>query len=369
MRKKGRQVVIREYGKPFEIQEYDVPDPEPGDILLRITQAGICGSDLHTWRGDTAQNIIPPEGRAMGHEGTGVVHKLGQGVTTDALGTPLREGDRVIHTAIMPCGHCPQCLRGEDNLCPNRGARPVGQFPYFVGTYADYYYVTPRQPVFRVPDELSDEVLGPVNCAMGTVTQGLNVAGTREKHYVVIQGTGGLGLAAIAMAKDMGADRVIVLDRLENRLRLAEEFGADHTINIEEFNTPETRVARVRELTRGRGADVGVELVGHASLLSEGIEMLTNGGTFVEIGLYFGGQTIPFDPSVLVTTGKRIVGSIMYRPVLMSTILDFLVRNRNKLPFEKMISHKFKLEDVNDAFQQAEWDQRQTQVTRAVLVP
>ena len=79
----------------------------------------------------------------MGHEGTGVVHKLGQGVTTDALGTPLREGDRVIHTAIMPCGHCPQCLRGEDNLCPNRGARPVGQFPYFVGTYADYYYVTP----------------------------------------------------------------------------------------------------------------------------------------------------------------------------------------------------------------------------------
>ncbi len=103
---KGRQVILRAYGQPFEIQEYDVPDPGPGDIVLRITQAGICGSDLHTWRGDTENNPVPPQGRAMGHEGTGVVYKLGQGVTTDALGSPLHEGDRVIHTAILPCQHC-----------------------------------------------------------------------------------------------------------------------------------------------------------------------------------------------------------------------------------------------------------------------
>src|SRR5918912_1554886 len=152
---KGRQVVIREYGKPFEIHEYDVPDPRPGDILLKVTQAGICGSDLHTWRGDTENNPIPPQGRAMGHEGSGVVHKLGQGVTTDALGNPLHEGDRVIHTAIIPCHHCPQCLRGDHNLCVNRVPRTVGEFPYSIGTFADYYNVTPRQPVFKVPDELS----------------------------------------------------------------------------------------------------------------------------------------------------------------------------------------------------------------------
>ena len=84
---------------------------------------------------------------------------------------------------------------------------------------------------------------------------------------VVLMGAGGLGIHATAMAKERGADRVIVLDRLENRLALAEEFGADHTINIEEFNTPETRVRRVRELTRGRGADVVMELVGRADLL------------------------------------------------------------------------------------------------------
>jgi D-arabinose 1-dehydrogenase-like Zn-dependent alcohol dehydrogenase len=128
----GRQVILRAYGQPFEIQEYDVPDPGPGDIVLQITQAGICGSDLHTWRGDTEANPVPPQGRAMGHEGTGVVYKLGQGVTTDALGQPLQEGDRVIHTAILPCQHCPQCLRGDHNLCENRVLRTVGEFPYLV---------------------------------------------------------------------------------------------------------------------------------------------------------------------------------------------------------------------------------------------
>ena len=366
---KGRLAVIREYGKPFEIVEYDVPDPEPGAVLLRITQAGICGTDLHTWRGDTRQSPIPPEGRAMGHEGTGVVYKMGEGVTSDALGAPLHEGDRVIHSAIFPCNHCHNCLRGDPNLCSNRSPRTVGQHPYFVGTYADYYYLPPGHAVFRVPDELSDDVLGPVNCAMGTVTQGLVVAGTRQGQSVVIQGAGGLGLSAAAMAKDMGADRVIVLDRLENRLELAEEFGADFTINIEEYNTPESRLSRVLELTNGRGADVVLELVGLAELLPEGISMLRNGGTFVEIGLYFPGRTITFDPSTIVLSGKRLIGSIMYPPILMATILDFLVRTRDKLPFHKMVSHKFALADISEAFVQAEWDQRQTQVTRAVLVP
>ena len=117
-----------------------------------------------------------------------------------------------------------------------------------------------------MPDELRDSILGPVNCALGTVTEGLLRAGVETGDSVVVQGAGGLGLYATAMAKDMGADRVIVLDRLENRLRLAEEFGADHTINIEEYNTAETRVDRVKELTRGRGADVVIELVGRAEL-------------------------------------------------------------------------------------------------------
>ena len=98
---KGRVVVCREYGKPFEIEEYDVPNPEPGAVLLRMTQAGICGSDLHVWRGDQVNVPLPPTGRAMGHEGTGAIAQLGEGITTDTLGTPVHEGDRVVYSSAQ----------------------------------------------------------------------------------------------------------------------------------------------------------------------------------------------------------------------------------------------------------------------------
>jgi D-arabinose 1-dehydrogenase-like Zn-dependent alcohol dehydrogenase len=365
---KGRVVVCKEYGKPFEIEEYEVPEPEPGAVLLRMTQAGICGSDLHVWRGDQVNVPLPPTGRAMGHEGTGVVEQLGEEVTTDSLGTPIKEGDRIMYSAVFPCYRCHLCLRGDTNWCVNRGYAAAGVYPYFTGTYADFLYLPPRHPIFRVPDELPDEFLGPVNCAMGTITQGLLRARAEEGQYVVIQGAGGLGLNATAMAKDMGADRVIVLDRLENRLQLAEEFGADYTINIEEYNTPETRIRRVWELTNGRGADIVMELVGRAELLAEGIDMLSNGGTFVEIGDIVRGREVSIDPSKLLR-GKSIVGSLMYRPALLPTLLSFLARNQHKLPFHKIVSHQFPLAEVNEAFVQAEWNQRQTDITRAMLVP
>jgi len=367
---KGRVVVVKEYGKPFEIQEYDVPEPENGAVLLRMTQAGICGSDLHTWRADQSQEHlpIPVNGRVMGHEGTGVIEVLSDNVATDTLGTPVQQGDRVIYSAVFPCYRCHLCLKGDTNWCANREYPTAGVHPYFTGTYADFLYLPPRHPFFRVPDELPDEILGPVNCAMGTVTTGLQRAQLGEGEYVVIQGAGGLGVHATAMAKDMGAHKVIILDRLENRLQLAEEFGADHTINIEEFNTPETRVRRVWELTGGRGADVVVELVGRAELLSEGIDMLSNGGTFIEIGDIVRGKEVSIDPSKLLS-GKNIMGSRMYRPSLIPTLLSFLVRNQDKLPFDKLVSHKFPLADVNDAFAKAEWSQTQTEITRAMLIP
>ena len=366
---RGRTVVIKEYTKPFVIEEYDVPDPEPGAIVLKITQAGVCGSDLHTWRGDQVANPLPPNGRVMGHEGTGVVAKLGPGVSTDSLGRPISEGDRLMYAAIVPCNRCYQCLRGEHNWCAGRsGYREAGVHPYFVGTYGDYYYIGPTQPVFAVPPELSDEVLGWVNCAMGTVTEGLMQANASEGDYVVIQGAGGLGLNATAMAKDMGAHKVIVLDRLENRLKLAEEFGADHTINIEEWNTPEARRDRVWELTEGRGANIVVELVGRADLLLEGIEFLTNGGTFVEIGDIVPGRTVAIDPSTLLR-GKKIIGSAMYRPSLLPLMMEMLVKNQKKVPYHKIVSNTYPLADVNRAFEEAEWNERQTQVSRAMLVP
>src|SRR2546430_55827 len=109
---------MREQHKPFVIEEYPVPDLERGAVLVRITQAGLCGSDLHVLHG-VANLTFPEGGRLMGHEGCGVVERLGAGVTADALGQPLTEGDRVIHSAVQPCGHCYYCQRGEPNWCPS----------------------------------------------------------------------------------------------------------------------------------------------------------------------------------------------------------------------------------------------------------
>ena len=368
---KGRAVLFMGARQPFQITEYDVPDPEPGAIVLKITQAGICGSDLHSWRGDGIPAPVPEGGRPTGHEGTGVIYKLGAGVTTDALGKPIKEGDRLMYSSISPCGHCFQCLQGNQNWCVQgffaRGV--AGQFPYFTGTYADYYYIRPNQPVFRVPDELPDSVLGFVNCAMGTVTEGLMRADCKEGDYVVVQGAGGLGMNAVAMAKDMGAHRVIVLDRLEGRLELAREFGADYTINIDqEWTTPEMRRQRVMELTENRGADIVMELVGRSELFTEGMTYLANGGTFVEIGNIVRGNPIPFDPSTILA-GKKIIGSAMYRPRLLPLMLETLVKKQGKLPYEKIVSHTFPLAEINAAFEQAEWADRQTAVTRSMLVP
>jgi D-arabinose 1-dehydrogenase-like Zn-dependent alcohol dehydrogenase len=370
----GRAALFMGPRKPFEITEFPVPDPEPDAIVMKVTQAGICGSDLHRWRSEGVPGAQAPEtpvgGRTTGHEGTGVIYKLGSNVKTDALGRSLREGDRIVYSAIAPCGHCNPCLKGNGNWC-TQGFFPrsnTGEFPYFTGTYADFYYIRPTQLVFQVPDELDDAVLGSVNCAMGTVTEGLMRADCKQGDYVVIQGAGGLGLNAVAAAKDMGAHRVIVIDRLQSRLDLAIEFGADSVINIEKDSpTPELRREHVMELTDGKGADICVELVGRSDLFIEGLSFLGNGGTFVEIGNILGG-TVPFDPSSILA-GKRIIGSAMYRPRLLPVMLETLVKQQGKVPYEKIASHSFPLEEINTAFEQAEWLDRQTSVTRCMLIP
>src|SRR3972149_3236211 len=288
---KGRVVVCTGPRAPFEIEEFDVPDPEPGAVVLKITQAGICGSDLHIWRGEPT--AAPTSGKQkQGHEGPGVACRLGEGV------------------------------------------------------------------------------LGFVNCAMGTVREGLMQAGCKGGDSVIVQGAGGLGLNATAMAKAMGAYRVIVIDRLEHRLQLAREFGGDETINIDqEWRTPEARIQRVWELTDGWGADIVMELVGRSDLLLEGLEYLGNGGTFVEIGNIVRDNPVPFDSSAIIRSSKRIIGSVMYPPRLIPLMLDTLVKNKGKKPYEKIVSHWYPLGEVNRAFEEAEWLGRQTPATRSVLEP
>jgi threonine dehydrogenase-like Zn-dependent dehydrogenase len=368
---KGRAAVFFGPGKPFQIQELPLPEVEPEAILVRVALANVCGSDLHFWRGD-APLTLPPDGWIFGHEMTGRVARLGARVKTDSLGRPLAEGDRVAYTYFYPCGRCPACLGREPAACLVKIGRPLGPsaFPHFHGAFAEYYYLKPGGAVFRVPDELPDEMVAPVNCALSQVIFGLHKASFRFGDTLVIQGAGGLGVQAAAVAKDMGASVVIVVDRIPGRLELARAFGADHTIDIAEVVDRKERVGLVRTLTGGAGADVVCDFVGFPEVIPEGIEMLRQGGTYLEIGTISRGAKVELEPASLVWGAKRIVGVIMYDPWVIPRALDFLARNRARWPFGRLISHRYPLEKINEAFSQSEWHAKDApNITRAALVP
>jgi L-iditol 2-dehydrogenase len=368
---RGKAAVFFGPGKPFEIRELTLPEVEPDAVVIRVSLANVCGSDLHFWRGD-APLRLPDDGWIFGHEMTGRVAHLGSKVKTDSLGRPLKEGDRVAYTYFYPCGRCAVCLNNEPANCPAKIERPrgPGEFPHFHGAFAEYYYLRPGGALFKVPDALPDELVSPVNCALSQVIFGLQRAGLGFGDSVVIQGAGGLGIQAAAVAKDMGAATVIVVDQIAGRLELARAFGADETINIREMTERKDRVNLVRKITGGAGADVACDFVGFPQVIPEGLDMLRAGGTYLEIGTISRGAKVELEPAQLVWGAKTIVGVIMYDAAVIPRALDFLVRNRTRWPFDKLVSHKYPLEQINTAFADSEWHGRETtSITRAALVP
>jgi len=364
---KGKAAVFTGAGRPMEIREFPVTDPEPGAIIVRVTMANICGSDLHMWKGETVLGMGPGPW-ILGHEMTGKVFRLGEGVRTDFTGQPLAEGDRVVYAYYRPCGRCYICLKGDRAACPQRFPSSwlsAEVPPHFNGAYAEYYYLMPGQPVFKVPDELSDEEVAPVNCALSQVIYGLHCVKVEFGDTVVIQGAGGLGLYACAVAREMGAGRVIAIDRLKNRLEMALSFGADEVIDMGELTSPRDRLRRVRELTGGWGADVVVEVAGVPQAVTEGIPMLRMAGRYLWIGNISRGPTAEIDPSTIILGNRRIIGVATYEAWAIPKALDFLKRTRDRYPFNRLLSHKFRLEEINEAFEMAS----RGEVTRAAMIP
>jgi D-arabinose 1-dehydrogenase-like Zn-dependent alcohol dehydrogenase len=351
----------------MEIKEYPVPEPGPGAILVKVTMANICGSDLHQWRGEidlAASGVTLPA--IIGHEMTGKVAGLGEGVSQDSAGEPLAVGDRVVYRYFIPCGRCPVCLRGEDAACPanSRYITSADDPPHFTGAYAEYYYLRPNQTIFKVPATLTDQMVAPANCALSEVIYGLEKVRVGFGDTVVIQGAGGLGIYATAVAKEMGADKVIVVDGIAERLELAGAFGADELVHMEEYGTPKERLNRVRELTHRKGAEVVVELVGFPQVMEEGLNMLARGGRYLEIGNVSPGKTFALDPAMLVYNSRSITAVIFYGPDTLKKALDFLNRTRDKYPFEKILSRTYPLEEINRAFE----EQDRGLVSRAAIV-
>ena len=366
----GRAMVTVATGAPMELREYPVREPRADEILVRVTIAGICGSDLHMWRGEVPW--FQPHPGIQGHEMAGVVAALGAARTTDSLGRPLAVGDRVTYTYYIPCGECPACIHGVAG-CPNRyrhrNTITADDDPHFLGAFADHHYVKSGQWIFKVPDELPDTLVAPVNCALAQVVYGLHRIGVWLGDTVVVQGAGGLGLHAVAVARDMGASRVVAIDAVPERLALAREFGADLTIDLREHPTAAARVRLVREFTHGMGADVCVEVAGVPHVVQEGLEMLRVGGRYLWMGNIVPGAAASIIPHDATRQPKLIQGVLTYERWAIPRALDWLTRAQHRYPLHKLVSQTFPLEQINEAFAQAEWLAGRGQVGRIAIAP
>lgn len=352
----GRAALFHGPGKPIELREFPVASPSRGDFLVRIRRTNICGSDLHAWSGHFD---IPSLGgqlpTILGHEACAEIVELGAERQTDSAGAVLQPGDRVVFSHFTVCGACYYCLMGKSEACQKRWMAMTScatEAPHFVGMFADYYYVREGSIVLRVPDDLPDSVVVGANCAVAQIVFAFDQAGIRAGHSVIIQGAGGLGLYAAAIARERGASPIIVVDRVPERLALALEFGANEIIDMNKHQSAKERIRLVRGLTGGYGADVAVELAG-AEAISEGMSYIAPTGTYILIGSVAAGQRVDLDPARIVLRNMRMIGSCYYRPYALKEAVSFLSRNRVRVPFEKMNAQTYGLEDINVAFSDA----------------
>ncbi|MBV8084723.1 MAG: zinc-binding dehydrogenase [Chloroflexi bacterium] len=373
MAKTGLSAVWHDDGKRWEIRELPVPETEPDAVSIRVQATSVCGSDLHLWRGDGVRpEDGPREPFVFGHEMMGTVAELGSRITTDSLRRPLKEGDRVAFAYFFPCMRCYNCIRGEMGACKFRvGRKPLSEWNVCNGGFAQYYYLRAPQFLFKLPHELDDAAAAPVNCALAQVMEAFHIAKPRFGDNVVIQGAGGLGVNAAAVAHDMGANKVISIDGQAPRLELAKRCGATDTIDIRQFPTPEARIERVMELTNGIGADIVIELVGFPTAVEEGVQMVRQRGTYLEVGHISPNSIARLDVQKLVSNQLRFFAIQHYDPWIIPNSIDFLMRTRDKYPLTKVISHQFPIDKIDDAFKTAEWLGRSSgsEVTRAIVCP
>jgi threonine dehydrogenase-like Zn-dependent dehydrogenase len=309
----ARGVVLREFGQPVTVESAPVPEPGPGAAIARVELAGVCGTDVHLHHG----HLAIPLPLILGHEGVGRIARLGEGLTTDFSGNPLRVGDAVVWSSNIPCGRCHWCvIEGERTLCETRKVygvnQPFDQFPRLSGGWADAIYLQPGSAIFRLPDGVTAEHAIALGCAGPTAMHGvIDVAGITAGDTVVVQGSGPVGIASAMYAHLAGASRVIIVGGPAGRLDLAREIGVgDAHIDIFAFPDPEERLRLVLDATPGRrGADVVLECAGVPEAVAEGWEMARRGGTFLALGQYTDRGTTPLNPHVITRKQLRIVGS------------------------------------------------------------
>lgn len=343
-------IVFLGHGRSLAEKNFSIIDELNDDeVLIEISLATVCGSDVHTWLGHRPF----PTPCVMGHEMIGKIVRIGKHVTHDFIGKKLVVGDRVVWSMTASCGSCYFCkIANLPQKCTQLfkyGHMCSDKPPHLSGGYAKYVKLVKGSYIFKISEDLSDKEVTPLMCAGATITSGLDAVNFTHCDYVIVQGCGALGLYACAFSKELGAKNVIAIDMIEERLMLAKEFGADVVINPNKENDV---VSAILKLTENRGADYVIEVTGSSTVISDGIKFLRIGGTYVLLGVIYPGNTVTIDCSDVITKCLHISGRHNYAATHLKTAINLVLKSKKKYPYEKIVGPTFPFTKIGleDAF-------------------
>ncbi len=331
---------------PYRCRVADVsePAPGPGEVVIKVRACGVCGSDLHKYRGE-----IPVEYPVIpGHEISGVVVRVGEGVEE------LREGDWVAVDPNIACHSCSYCREGLVHFCEKWRAIGV----HLPGGYAEYVKA-PASNVYKLPSGLDFEAAAfaePLACCL----HGHDILGIKQGGEVAVFGLGPIGLLHVQLAKLSGSSLVVGVDLVEKKLRLAERLGADVVVNAAE----EDSVRAVLEVTRGRGVGYVIEATGVPKVVEQCLRVLAPKGRLLVFGVCPQGAKIELEPFLVFRKELTILGSFI-NPHTTSRALRLLASGRVRV--KELISHKLRLGDVEDFFKRM--IAHDPEVVKGVVVP
>ena len=316
--------------------------------LIKVGACGVCGTDLHILKGHWPKPLPWPF--TLGHEIGGVLVEVGSEFNEDFMSKPLTVGSKVMIPPLMPCGQCYYCIHYPQSankcLTPVYYGRYLGfdKAPHLWGGWAEYVYVDldmlPGTKIYKLPDDMSlrlGALSEPLTSCIRAFNRATRAGGFTWGDTVVIQGSGPIGILAVAAAQEMGAGRVICVGAPEQpRLELARKFGAEATVDIEQLTTPEERIKAVRDIVGGFGADLVMDCSGHPSAGPEGIEMLRDGGTYVEMGQFTDAGSIETSWHRICTKDLNVLGSWGFTGNDLPLGVDMLYRTRDKYPWLEM---------------------------------
>ena len=360
-----KAAVMVKPGAPIEI--WSLPDPEiqSGGILLETVASEVCGTDVHLHKGKlegVPYPIIP------GHVSVGRIAESCQ-VDTDALGRPVHKGDLVTFLDVHEvCGSCYHCLvKSQPNRCPSRKVYGItyGANDGLFGGWAEQIYLQPGVHVLKLPGGLTAEDVIGGGCGLFTGFAAVSRSEMKMGDIVVVQGCGPVGLSAAAFANLRGAGRVILIGEPSTRLDLGKKLGVDEVLDLGVLDH-EFLCEEVKSLTAGRAVDVVIEASGNPVAVSQGFEMIRDGGTYVVAGHYTDAGAIQMNPHLDINR-KHIVLKGQWGTEFHHLVgaLSLLSKHRDRLPFASVIGATYSLNAADKALKDVE----ELRVTKAIIQP